>query len=75
MARLSAMFPAVAWQAPHANVDAWFGGNRPEFLLSADTDGNVSALKAAYIEPAEIRALAAALNLVAFDPQKGSFIC
>jgi hypothetical protein len=74
MARISALFPAVAWEPPRGDVEAWFGVNGPEFLLSPDADGNVSALKAAYIERAEVRALAAALELVAFDPQKGRFV-
>ena len=71
MARVEAIFPDVRWEALHDDVGAWFGASRPEFLISPDADGRVSAVKVAYIDPAEIRALAAALDLVVFDPQKG----
>jgi hypothetical protein len=74
MERISAMFPAVTWEPPHGDVDAWFGANGPEFLFSPDPDGFVSTVKAAYIEPDQVRALAAALDLVTFDPQKGCFV-
>ena len=74
MARIDAIFPNVTWEPPHGDVDVWFGVNGPEFLLSPDADGCVSVLKAAYIEPEELRALAAALDLVAFDPQEGRFV-
>lgn len=74
MARIGAVFPSVAWEPPHGGVEAWFGANGPEFLFSCDEDGSVSVLKAACIDPEELRALVAALGLVAFDPQKGCFI-
>lgn len=73
-ARIDALFPGTTWQAPHGEIDVWFGINGAEFLFSADAEGYVSVLKVAYIEADQVRRLMAALDLVAFDPQRGGFI-
>jgi hypothetical protein len=75
MARIDALFPSVRWEMQSGEAAAWFGvKGPPEFLLMPDADGNVSVLKAAYIELDEIRRLATALSLIAFDPQKACFV-
>ena len=75
MARINTLFPSVKWETQSGDAVAWFGvKGPPEFLLMPDADGNVSVLKAAFIELDEIRRLAAALTLIVFDPQKGCFV-
>jgi len=75
MARIDALFPSVQWEKRSGDAIAWFGvKGPPEFLLMPDADGNVSVLKTAYIELDEIRRLATALSLIAFDPQKACFV-
>ena len=74
MERIDALFPGTTWQVPHGEVEAWFGTYGAEFLFCADGDGTVSMLKVAYIEADQVRRLMAALDLVAFDPQRGGFI-
>jgi len=74
IAHISARFPALRWSPPDGAINAWFGVGGPEFIVQPESDGRVIALKAAYIERHEVRALASALGLVVFDPQRGVFV-
>lgn len=72
---ISRAFPAVRWEPPRGEIRAWFGlQGPPEFLLLPEDGGKLSCFKAAFIEREEVLALAASMNLVAFDPQRGEIL-
>ena len=71
---ISRVFPSVQWKTSKVNSAVVTGGPAPEFLLNAETDGQVHSFTISRASAPQINELTSALGLSALDMESGEVV-
>ncbi len=73
-AAISRVFPSLQWKASRVNGAVVTGGPAPEFLLNAETDGQVHSFTMSRASNSQTNGLVTVLQLSALDMESGEVV-